>query len=159
MHKVTEDCRESTHSHCETHDAPWSPGAAVCEGAGATVPRIGSLVEFREGARPYAANVGIRYVVVESPTAEGWSVDNTGPAPRAYVWLVDARDTAKPPSRQRRRSGYVTDLLEVTPVSLEARCETCGETFNPDGEDDLVHLSRHDDTECGGQGVITGGWF
>lgn len=44
-------------------------------------------------------------------------------------------------------------------VALEAVCDRCGETFNPDGPDDLVHLSRVDDTDCGGLGELTGGWM
>lgn len=41
---------------------------------------------------------------------------------------------------------------------LEARCERCRETFNPDDEEDLIHVQRDDGTECGGEGVITGEW-
>lgn len=38
---------------------------------------------------------------------------------------------------------------------IEARCTTCGETFVPDGEDDLEHIEREDGTPCGGPGEIT----
>lgn len=34
----------------------------------------------------------------------------------------------------------------------EAICEKCGETFIPDGPDDLEHLETIDGTECGGTG-------
>ncbi len=40
---------------------------------------------------------------------------------------------------------------------LEARCRKCGEHFNPNNEDDLIHLMRDDEvTECGGQGDLLG---
>jgi hypothetical protein len=31
-----------------------------------------------------------------------------------------------------------------------AECERCGEVYNPDGLDDLIHLRRMDEVECGG---------
>ena len=31
--RPTEDCWESTHSHCGAHDAPWQPFADTCDGA------------------------------------------------------------------------------------------------------------------------------
>lgn len=45
----------------------------------------------------------------------------------------------------------------------EATCLKCGDTFNPDGPDDLVHVVRtsddeHQGDECGGQGVMLGTW-
>jgi hypothetical protein len=41
----------------------------------------------------------------------------------------------------------------------EAVCRTCGETFNPHDEDDLVHLQRNDGEPCGGQGDLMGYWI
>lgn len=41
---------------------------------------------------------------------------------------------------------------------LEARCEKCGETFNPLDEDDTIHGINDAGTVCGGQGIILGGW-
>ena len=41
----------------------------------------------------------------------------------------------------------------------EAECQRCGETFTPLDEGDLIHLMRADETECGGQGTLTGEWF
>lgn len=46
----------------------------------------------------------------------------------------------------------------AAPVGWEAVCGRCGETFNPDGPDDLEHLSRLDGAACGGQGKMTGCW-
>jgi|KBSMisStandDraft_5_1062788.scaffolds.fasta_scaffold2223786_2 hypothetical protein len=39
---------------------------------------------------------------------------------------------------------------------IEARCQTCDETFNPIDENDTEHLEKLDGTECGGQGIIIG---
>lgn len=44
------------------------------------------------------------------------------------------------------------------PIGYEAHCPKCGETFNPAGPDDLVHLSTLAGVECGGQGVLVGEW-
>lgn len=41
---------------------------------------------------------------------------------------------------------------------LEAVCGKCGETFNPNDEDDTIHGETQDGAECGGQGTITGHW-
>ena len=41
---------------------------------------------------------------------------------------------------------------------LEAECARCGETFIPDGPDDLEHIEREDGARCGGQGVLRGEW-
>lgn len=43
-------------------------------------------------------------------------------------------------------------------VGYEARCTTCGETFNPHDESDLEHVVRDDGTDCGGDGVLVGSW-
>jgi hypothetical protein len=43
-------------------------------------------------------------------------------------------------------------------VGYEARCETCGETFNPHGPDDLEHAVRENGTPCGSRGVLVGSW-
>lgn len=43
-------------------------------------------------------------------------------------------------------------------IGYEAECSRCGETFVPDGPDDLVHIVRADGVECGGQGVMRGAW-
>lgn len=40
-------------------------------------------------------------------------------------------------------------------VRYEARCGDCGETFIPDGKDDLEHAQLEDGTFCGGKGEIT----
>jgi|SRR5215469_1765166 len=40
----------------------------------------------------------------------------------------------------------------------EALCALCGETFNPNGPDDMTHLMRADEHECGGPGVPVGWW-
>lgn len=83
---------------------------------------IGSRVEFREDSPQHEANKGIVYTVVPSPSGNLVSIDKTrdangtnaypdgGGVPREYVWLVDSRDADKAPSRQRRRTGYVTAL-------------------------------------------------
>lgn len=43
---------------------------------------------------------------------------------------------------------------------IEAKCEKCGDTFNPLDESDLEHCVRNDgETECGGTGRILGGWY
>lgn len=42
------------------------------------------------------------------------------------------------------------------PHLLEAVCEKCGETFNPDSESDLVHLNDSLGRECNGFGNIVG---
>lgn len=44
------------------------------------------------------------------------------------------------------------------PIGFEARCFTCGETYNPDGIEDTEHGERADGTECGGRGYLTGWW-
>lgn len=43
---------------------------------------------------------------------------------------------------------------------FEAVCRECGETFNPNDEDDTIHAVRmnSDGEECGGQGDIVGTW-
>lgn len=43
-------------------------------------------------------------------------------------------------------------------IGYEARCTKCGEHFNPADETDLLHTTRVDGTECGGQGELLGGW-
>lgn len=75
-----------------------------------TTPPVGTRVTFREGTRQYVANVGITYVVVASPSGKPFSTDTEG---RPYVWLVNADDLDKTPSRQRGRSGYC-DALQIT---------------------------------------------
>lgn len=50
----------------------------------------------------------------------------------------------------------VTAPFNGRPTAVEALCLSCGETFNPAGPDDLIHLTRGDGAECGGRGVITG---
>lgn len=44
------------------------------------------------------------------------------------------------------------------PIGYEAKCGKCGETFNPAGPDDLVHIERLDGVPCGGQGELVGEW-
>jgi hypothetical protein len=39
-------------------------------------------------------------------------------------------------------------------VALEARCDTCGECFNPPAEDALDHPTRSDGSACGGRGEL-----
>lgn len=63
----------------------------------------GDLVRFRPGCKP--ACDGIVYVV-QGPLFR----DRTFPRVRPVAWLVEAEDVGKPPSRQRRRSGYVDEL-------------------------------------------------
>lgn len=41
---------------------------------------------------------------------------------------------------------------------LEAVCGKCGETFNPNDEQDTIHVETQAGAECGGQGTITGHW-
>jgi hypothetical protein len=43
-------------------------------------------------------------------------------------------------------------------IGYEAQCQKCGEIFNPADENDLEHGMRDDEQECGGQGVLLGGW-
>ena len=40
----------------------------------------------------------------------------------------------------------------------EARCKKCDEIFNPVDEDDLIHLTRADGEDCGGEGEMLGHW-
>lgn len=62
--------------------------------------------------------------------------------------------------RQCGRYVYVDTNMTARPVGREAICRKCGEAFNPADEDDLIHLVRaSDETECGGQGDMVGGWF
>lgn len=44
------------------------------------------------------------------------------------------------------------------PVGYEALCLVCGESFNPGDENDLIHIRKDDETECGGQGIMVGEW-
>jgi hypothetical protein len=39
------------------------------------------------------------------------------------------------------------------PEHREARCEVCGETFQPAATSDLMHFQRRDGGLCGGEGV------
>jgi hypothetical protein len=39
---------------------------------------------------------------------------------------------------------------------LEAKCQKCGETFNPDDVNDVLHIMREDGKFCGGLGHIEG---
>jgi hypothetical protein len=41
---------------------------------------------------------------------------------------------------------------------IEAVCRVCGETFNPNDEDDTIHIQTEAEVECGGQGDIVGYW-
>ena len=43
-------------------------------------------------------------------------------------------------------------------ISREARCQDCGEIFNPVSNEDLEHVERLDGEPCGGQGILSGGW-
>jgi hypothetical protein len=49
-------------------------------------------------------------------------------------------------------------------IGWEARCTSCGATYNPTGEEDGYadgapeHYTKHDGTECGGRGEIVGSW-
>ncbi len=43
-------------------------------------------------------------------------------------------------------------------VAYEADCRKCGETFNPDGPDDLIHVADEYGNECGGKGWLVGSW-
>lgn len=56
----------------------------------------------------------------------------------------------------------MSDMPPIVPprgyVGYEAVCGDCGETFNPDGPNDLIHAERADGEECGGQGELTGAW-
>jgi len=95
-----------------------------------TAPAVGAVVEFREDSPQYAKNQGVRYVVVEAPLGGSESRDAEG---RTYVWLVTEDTIGNSPSRQRRRTGYVTALRTVTPAprddrrdaitAAEARCK------------------------------------
>lgn len=40
----------------------------------------------------------------------------------------------------------------------EASCRKCGQTFIPDGADDMEHIQRDDETPCGGEGDLVGTW-
>lgn len=42
-------------------------------------------------------------------------------------------------------------------VGWEARCHTCGETFNPAGPTDLMHVDTNTGTDCG-PGELIGAW-
>lgn len=42
---------------------------------------------------------------------------------------------------------------------LEAQCQKCGEIFNPLDIDDLEHTVDMDGEECGGDGILLGGYF
>lgn len=52
----------------------------------------------------------------------------------------------------------MTKRNDAAPIGYEARCLKCGETFNPAGPDDLIHLATEDGQECGGQGHMVGEW-
>lgn len=45
------------------------------------------------------------------------------------------------------------------PISLEATCGGCGETFVPADENDLEHGEREDGTPCGSRGEITRAYY
>lgn len=40
---------------------------------------------------------------------------------------------------------------------IEARCDRCGETFNPGGRDDLTHIDPDAGADCG-PGRVLGGY-
>ncbi len=54
------------------------------------------------------------------------------------------------------------------PIGWEARCDKCGETFNPSGDEIVTtdsegvvrveHYQTEDEQECGGFGPIVGSW-
>lgn len=54
----------------------------------------------------------------------------------------------------RADQGDVADQIfrRSEPEANEARCELCGETFTPTG-DDRMHFQRRDGQLCGGEGV------
>lgn len=95
---------------CATCEVLWSRRAILHD-----LPVPGDLVTFREETPQYRRNAGIVYVVVESPSGEPFSIDNTRPeeGPRPYVWLVVAEDVDLAPSRRRRRTGLATALTHV----------------------------------------------
>lgn len=88
----------------------------------------GTHVLFREDTPQYAANKGFVYTVVASPSGEPFSVSAEG---RHYVWLEAQADNIKPPSRRRRRTGWISALKVARPCDVE---------FGGEHE--------HDDTEC-----------
>lgn len=45
-----------------------------------------------------------------------------------------------------------------SPHVVEAKCTRCGEIFNPGSSDDLIHLRKQNEQECGGFGLIAGVW-
>lgn len=51
---------------------------------------------------------------------------------------------------------YDEDEDDEEPHLLEALCGGCGETFNPDNEQDLEHLADSQGHPCGGQGELKG---
>jgi hypothetical protein len=53
-------------------------------------------------------------------------------------------------------SGYVPG---GNPTAYEARCEDCGETFNPYSPDDMTHVERANGDPCGGDGYMVGVWY
>jgi hypothetical protein len=70
---------------------------------------------------------------------------------------------------------YIEGLAESHAIGYEARCDKCGETFNPSGEelveiddDGTVRVEHYQqfgpnaageyETECGGFGPMLGSW-
>lgn len=49
------------------------------------------------------------------------------------------------------------DHPDERPVGIEARCHTCGETFNPAGMSDLMHVDTATGDDCG-PGQLIGAW-
>jgi hypothetical protein len=51
------------------------------------------------------------------------------------------------------------DDEEEEPYLLEAECGRCGETFNPDNDQDLMHEVDSKGVYCGGHGELKGEYF
>lgn len=77
-----------------------------------------------------------------------------GPNGRRITWVEDGAE----PRAWVKFSGDTLPIVRA-PIGYEAECSRCGETFCPVDEDDLEHLRRSDDVECGGQGILRGAWF
>lgn len=60
--------------------------------------------------------------------------------------------------RLRAENAARKEAADAVEAGYEATCCECGETFNPDGPDDLIHVARQDGTACGGTGELTGSW-
>ncbi len=100
--------------HGFTDDGSEFPLCSVACTEAFYAPSVGERVTFREGTAPYEKNKGSVFVVDSEPLTD--RTGRTGKPLAFYVWLVLAEDVDKAPSRQRRRSGALGDLMTVPDV-------------------------------------------